>query len=169
MKLLFRSPSSRLFSTSIHSSVTFNPRGVNLSPTRIRTQITRTTRVANVAPLLPQLPRRLSNNRGRVITVTKLLTVAPGVLLYSRPATDLSLHAHHHLVRFLHGSARALLVSSRSLRFILRIYSHILLVSRNHVVTSNLPGIIVNGRALVRQRNLRGPRSLVPRRSPRRN
>lgn len=87
-------------------------------------------------------PRRLSNNRGRHITVTHTLAVRPSTLLFSRPASTLSPRVINRMlgiVGSLTGDNLAVVIIARRVRFTERISSHIVFVSRNIVLRRKTP------------------------------
>ncbi len=83
-------------------------------------------------------PFSLSNNRGHEITVTNMVTVRPGVVIFSRPATNLSPRNERRVVGIVgrcHGTfGTAIMVVSRDVRSVTRVTSGLLILSGNRII-----------------------------------
>ncbi len=93
-------------------------------------------------------PSRLSNNRGRHITVMQTLTVGPSIVLFSRPASTLSPRVINRILRLvgrLTGDNVAVIIIARRVNFTHRVTSHILFVSNNMVTRRNAPSRVFGG------------------------
>lgn len=104
----------------------------------------------NLAPCQRHRPGALSNNRGRQMTMTIDVVYKGSLLMFSRPADNLSFSDVARitkLVRQLSSVKGIVFVIARSFRFIYHAYSHILRFSRNRVpssmpiAVSTLPGL----------------------------
>lgn len=87
-------------------------------------------------------PSRLSNNRGRHITVIHTLTVGPSIVLFSRPADTLSPRVMNRILRIverLTGRNVAVIIIARRVNFTHRINSEILFVSSKGVLRRGTP------------------------------
>lgn len=123
------------------------------SPGSFRRQF---SRITNLFPTLQSQHGRhtnsLSNNRHRVITVTQTLVVRPGILLLSRPSTNLSpTLASRTFIQIgsVGGANIAIVVIRRGTQQYLRVYSQTCILSRKHGTCANAnqtltgsPGII---------------------------
>lgn len=90
-------------------------------------------------------PDHLDNNRGRHMTVTHTLTVRPGMLLLSRPASTLSPRVIGRMLSIvgrLTGANVAVILIARRVNFTGSISSAICFVSNNCLVRDNAPSRI---------------------------
>lgn len=88
-------------------------------------------------------PGGLSKNRGREITVTKMVTVRPGYVILSRPATVLSPGKQGRIVRTMRRlqgrGGIAIVLVARCVRRIVST-SRMFMVSRKRIIVRNAPG-----------------------------
>lgn len=128
---------------AIQSGIVLTPLGITGHPgSRMRGR-TRTL-LSHIGLLggTKDCPQRLSNNRGRHITVIHTLTVRPRVLLFSRIATTLSprvIHRIRSIVLSLTGRNHAVVVIARRVRFTHTVTSHIVFLSNNGVIRRDAP------------------------------
>ncbi len=162
INVIFRGPSGRLITSVIRRSITFNPRGLKLRPRIVHRHISRTLGSINVCRFGSSAPRRLSNKRGREVTVTNVVTLRPRYLILSRPATVLSPGKHTRVVgAILHLGGRgnvAIILVARCVRRT-RGSSEILIVGSNGFVTSNAPGRVFEGIGVLGSIKLSIPRA----------
>lgn len=127
---MFRGPSGRFISSILRRSVTFNLRGTRIPRQRIASGIGTTLRLIKLRKCRGHSPSDLSNKRGRQTTLTKILTLGPRVLVFSRTASVLSPGKHQRMltrVGGLHSYKGAIIVVARSIRRT-TLTSHIVLV-----------------------------------------
>lgn len=87
-------------------------------------------------------PDDLSNNRGRETTVIHSLTVGPGIVLFSRPASTLSPRVINRMLRIVHSLTSrkvAVVIIARRVNFTERITSGIIFVSGKIVYRRGAP------------------------------
>ncbi len=87
-------------------------------------------------------PDRLSNKRGRQVTVIHTLYVGPRIVLFSRPASTLSPRVINRILRIvgrLTGRNVAVTIMARRVNFTHRITSHIVFVTRKDVIRRKAP------------------------------
>lgn len=163
MKLIFRCPRCRLFRISILDSIYFKPGGRKLSGRRYRGRTERTLRLMKFPRgCCGRSPFRLSKNRGHHITVTKVLTVRPGMLILSRPATKLSPGKQSRVLSRMgllrRGAKVAMVLISRDVRSITGCIRHLVIVGSKRGVLSNAPRRIFHRCGRLRTIKLTTPR-----------
>lgn len=146
--VMFRGPSGRVITAMIRRSITFNPRGLKVRPGRVEGEIRRSLGDMNVCRLESERPRLLSNKRGREMTVTNVVTVGPGYVVFSRTATVLSPSKEGRMVGAVGelGGRRGV-AALRVARFVRRTIStsEIVIVRGNGGLLRNAPGRIFDG------------------------
>lgn len=162
IKLMLRGPSGRLITDIIRRSITFNPRGLKVPPGRVQREISSTLGTISVCSCHRRTPFGLSNNRGRHVTVTKVLTVRPRYVILSRPATVLSPGNHSRMVAALlglgHRGGVAIILVARCVRRTI-LTSEIIIVSTKGVLARNAPRRIFSRTRLLGGRHLSIPRT----------
>ncbi len=104
-----------------------------------RGRLTRVYGIVGVRRICGHLVGGLSGNCGRHMNVTRTLVNGPPMLVLSRPAMNLSpgrVVRVHSLVGGLNGR-RAVVLSDRVLSRVRTMYSHIIVVGNNGVITSS--------------------------------
>lgn len=107
-------------------------------------------------------PFRLSNKRGGEITVTNMLTVGPGVLVLSRPATNLSPGKQSSVlsrVTRLRGMEKvAVVLMSRDVRSVTGCTRELVMIGSKRVTCSSTPGTMFTRCERLRTVKLTTPR-----------
>lgn len=162
INVMFRGPSGRVITSVMRRSITFKIRGLNIPPRRYHEHISRTVGAINVCRRHLGTPRGLSNNRGRHITITKVVTVGPRYVILSRPATVLSPDNETRILRAVGGlggrSNVAIILVARCVSRTIRT-SEIIIVSNNRVIVSSAPRGIFTGISRIGSCKLSIPRT----------
>lgn len=162
---MFRGPSGRFINSAIRSSITFNLRGINVPHRRVIGQMTSTITTIGVTGFLSGRPTELSNKRGRQITVTKVITLSPSVVVLSRTAAVLSPRNHRRIVRAVRrvGRGRGLAIVSVA-RSVSRTTGtgHVFIVRTKRLAQVNSPRRVfdLNGRVVSVNLSVPFPRGL---------
>lgn len=137
-----RSTRDGVVASAICNRLTFNLRDASLSHTRVTLGVTRATDCFGLGGCVGYGATRLSNNAGRVLTLTYTVATSPSILLLSRPYSRLSpITTHGFCSTILHLGTRqkvAVLITSRH-PSLLTGTSSILCLGRNETRFFNAP------------------------------
>lgn len=141
VRFVFRSPCTSLGPHVAVKRVISRPvavRNINAGRRHVR-HIHRLLSIIKLGPRrVGHCPRRFSNNRHRHINVTHTFTLGPGLVVYSRPISTLSMSVRTRILgllgRLRSGFNATCLFVTRSLSIIRRVSSHITIVCLNGVI-----------------------------------